>query len=118
MTVGFPNGNFSAGKVVRFTVGRGAQHSSTTGNGVVIGAGTVTRNPIADILGGGVFLPSGIVVTDGMTFSGTTTGGGTFTGTIKNNIGNGYSPVDGYGLINAEAATDVIFRNGFDSTGN
>ncbi|MEO6076047.1 MAG: S8 family serine peptidase [Dokdonella sp.] len=118
MTVGFPNGNFSAGKVVRFTVGRGAQHSSTTGNGVVIGAGTVTRNPIADILGGGVFLPSGIVVTNGMTFSGTTTGGGTFTGTIKNNIGNGYSPVDGYGMINAEGATDLIFRNGFDSTGN
>ena len=118
MTIGFPNSNFTAGKEVRFTVGRGAQHSATTGNGTVIGPGTVTRNPIADVLGGGVFLPSGIVVTDGMTFSGTTTGGGTFTGTIKNNIGNGYSPVDGYGLINAEAATDVIFRNGFDSTGN
>ena len=39
-----------------------------------------------------------------MSFSGTTTDGGTFSGTIKNRIGAGYSPVDGFGLINAEAA--------------
>jgi hypothetical protein len=104
MSVGFPNSNFTDGKIVRFTVGRGAAHSATTGNGTVIGPGTVTLNPIADLFGGGVFLPSGTVVTDGMAFSGTTTGGGTFSGTIKNAIGAGYSPVDGYGFINAEAA--------------
>ncbi|MEO7916154.1 MAG: S8 family serine peptidase, partial [Dokdonella sp.] len=118
MTVGFPTGQFTAGKTVRFTVARGAQHSSTVGTVAAPVAGTVTRNPIADILGGGVFLPNGRVVTDGMSFSGTTTGGGTFSGTMKNNIGNGYSPVDGYGLINAEAAVGIIFRNGFDSNGN
>ncbi|MEO8670133.1 MAG: hypothetical protein ABI411_02390 [Tahibacter sp.] len=113
MTIGFPTGQFTDSKSMTFTVGRGAQHSSTTGNGVAIGPGTVTLNPLADLFGGGVFLPRGTVITDGMTFSGTTTGGATFTGTIKNQIGAGYSRVDGYGFINAPAAMDLIFKNGF-----
>jgi hypothetical protein len=114
MTVNFPTAQFTDGKTMRFTVGRGAAHSATTGNGTVIGPGSVTINTIADLLGGGVFLPSGAVVADGMTFSGTTTGGGTFSGTIKNRIGAGYTPVDGYGFINAEVAVDRIFANGFE----
>ena len=114
MGIGFNPGAFGAGKVVRFTVGRGAQHSATTGNGTVIGPGTTTSNPIADLFGGGVFLPSGTVVNAGMAFSGTMTDGSTFTGTIKNAIGHGYTPVDGYGFINAAAAIDLIFANGFE----
>ena len=42
-----------------------------------------------------------------MSFNGTTSGGGTFSGTIKNRIGAGYSPVDGYGLINAQTAVGL-----------
>jgi len=114
MTIGFADGAFSAGKKVRFTVGRGAQHSSATGNGTTIGAGTTTANYLSDLFGGGVFLPRGTVVRDGMTFSGTTTGGGTFSGVIRNNIGAGYSRLDGYGFIDAMSATDRIFANGFD----
>jgi hypothetical protein len=114
MALAFTPGEFSAGDSVRFTVGRGAQHSATTGNGTSIGPGTTTVNPIADLFGGGVFLPSGTVVSDGMTFSGTMADGSTFSGTIKNNIGHGYSPVDGYGFINAELAIDRIFADGFD----
>lgn len=114
MGIGFNPGAFSAGKVVRFTVGRGAQHSAVTGNGTIVGPGTTTSNPIADLFGGGVFLPSGTVVNDGMTFSGTMTDGSTFTGTIKNAIGHGYSRVDGYGFINAAAAIDSIFADGFE----
>lgn len=114
MAIGFSPGTFSAGKVVRFTVGRGAQHSAVTGNGTVIGPGTTTSNPIADLFGGGVFLPAGTVVNDGMTFSGMMADGSTFTGTIKNAIGHGFSPVDGYGFINAAKAIDLIFANGFD----
>ncbi len=114
MAIGFNPGAFGAGKVVRFTVGRGAQHSASTGNGTVIGPGTTSSNPIADLFGGGVFLPSGIVVNDGMAFSGTMTDGSTFTGTIKNAIGHGYTPVDGYGFINAAAAIDLIFADGFE----
>ena len=39
-----------------------------------------------------------------MTFSGTTSGGGTFSGTINNKLGAGYSKLDGFGFLNAEAA--------------
>jgi len=107
MTIGFPTGQFTDGKAARFTVGRGAAHSATTGAGTTIGPGTVTLNPIADLFGGGVMLPSGTVISNGMAFSGTTTGGGTFSGTIKNQIGAGYSPVDGFGFINAEVAVQA-----------
>ena len=37
--------------------------------------------------GGGVLYPEGTVISAGMTFSGTTADGGTFSGVIKNNIG-------------------------------
>ena len=108
MTINFPTGNFSGGKVVRFTVGRGAEHSSAVGNGAAFNpgatGGTVTQNPTGDVFGGGVFIPDGTVVQDGMRFSGTLTGGGTFTGVIRNRIGNGYSNLDGFGVINAESA--------------
>ena len=117
MTVGFPTGQFVDGKTVRFTVGRGVQHSASTGNGATIGAGTTSAQPIADLFGGGVMIPSGRVIPDGMAFTATTTDGHTITGRIKNNIGNGYSPVDGYGFINAEAAVrggDLIFYDGFE----
>jgi hypothetical protein len=108
MAIGFPNGNFVSGDAVRFTVGRGVAHSSTTGNGTVIGPGTIAAQYSADLFGGGVLIPSGIVITDGMTFSGTTTGGGTFSGVIRNNIGKGYSVLDGYGFIDASAATGTL----------
>ncbi|MDR3389497.1 MAG: hypothetical protein P4L92_20825 [Rudaea sp.] len=108
MTIKFPNANFTTGAALRFTVGRGAQHSAVTGNGTVIGAGSVTSNPLADLFGGGVLIPSGVVVNDGMAFSGTTTAGGVFTGTIKNKIGTGYSVVDGYGFIDASVATGTL----------
>jgi hypothetical protein len=44
----------------------------------------------------------------------TTTSDGTFSGTIRKAIGAGYTPVDGYGFINAAGVTDMIFANGFD----
>ena len=39
-----------------------------------------------------------------MTFSGTTSDGGTFSGTINNRIGSGFSVTDGFGFLNAQAA--------------
>lgn len=122
MNLAFTSGVFTSSKLLAYNVGRGVQHSAVTGNAATIGAGTTVASYLADLLGGGVSIPSGTVVNDGMTFSGTTADGGTFSGVIRNNIGAGYSPVDGYGFINAEAAVganannDVIFRNGFDST--
>jgi hypothetical protein len=106
MTLNFPTTNFSGGKVLRFTVGRGVQHSATT-NGTAPYTGATSANYIADLFGGGVSLPNGTITTDGMTFSGTTGDGGTFSGAFRNRIGNGYSPLDGYGFINAQAAVNA-----------
>ncbi|MEP7044748.1 MAG: S8 family serine peptidase [Dokdonella sp.] len=95
MTLNFSGAAFTQDKVLNYTVGRDEQHSS----------GNSTRaDYLADLFGGGVSIPSGQVVQAGMTFSGTTSDGQTFSGTIQNRIGAGYSPVDGYGFINAEQA--------------
>jgi hypothetical protein len=119
MTVNFPTGQFTDSKVMRFTVGRGSQHTSSlsgaiAGNGPT-GGTTATGSALADLFGGGVFLPTGQSIANGMTFSGTTSTGATFTGTIKNRVGRGYSPVDGYGFIDiSRVISDTIFSNGFE----
>lgn len=107
MTLAFTSGVFTSGNSLRFTVGRGEQHSANTGNGSTIGGGTTIADYLADILGNGVTLPSGNFTPGGMTFSGTTADGGTFSGVLQNRIGAGYSPVDGYGLIDAETAVSA-----------
>ena len=104
MSLAFASGAFTAGNALRFTVARGEQHSGVTGNGTTIGPGTTITNYLADILGNGVTLPDGTPAPTGMAFSGTTADGGTFSGTLQNRLGFGYSPVDGYGLIDAAAA--------------
>lgn len=98
MTLSFAGSAFSEDKVLHYTVGRAEQHSSSN---------STRADYLADLFGGGVILPEGQVVQDGMSFSGTTTDGHTFSGTIRNRIGAGYSPVDGYGFINAEQAVNA-----------
>ena len=107
MNLAFPNANFAGGKTLRFTVGRGVQHSASIagtipGNGPT--GGSTTSNPTADLFGGGVLIPEGTVTNDGMSYSGTLGDGSTFSGTLKNRIGAGYSILDGYGFINAQTA--------------
>ncbi len=97
MSLTFVSGAFTQDKTLRYTVGRAEQHSA--GN-------TTTTDYLADLFGGGVSLPSGTVIPGGMTFSGSTSTGETFSGTIQNRIGAGYTPVDGYGFINAEKAVN------------
>ena len=105
MTLTIPTGDFVGGNILTFGVGRGFARSSSTGStGVVVSSVSGSAYYCADIFGGGVSLPNGTVVTAGMAFSGTTADGGTFTGVIKNNIGSGYSPLDGYGFVNAQTA--------------
>ena len=71
----------------------------------------------ADILGSGVLIPEdpdGSSVQPGMTFSGTVVVGSTtypFSGRLTNKIGRGYSVLDGWGLINAEAAVSAPAPN-------
>ncbi|QBB69670.1 hypothetical protein ELE36_04365 [Pseudolysobacter antarcticus] len=98
--------SFTSGKVLRYTVARGPNHSSSV-TGTVPGTGptggTQSSGYLGDLFGGGVSLPTGTINPNGMTFSGTTSTG-TFSGVMRNRIGAGYSPVDGYGFINAAQA--------------
>lgn len=107
MTLNFNSTSFTGGNTLRFNVGRAIQHSAATGNTATIGAGTTAVNYQADLLGGSISLPSGVGAGVGMAFSGTTADGGVFQGTINNRIGKGYSNVDGFGFLNAEAAVQA-----------
>ena len=113
LNLAFPNNNFTSGKVFRFNVGRQQQQDATSPQGMTI------SNPLygqpntysADILGHGVLIPEyadSPNILPGMTFSGTVSDGGNnypFSGRLTNRVGHGYSPLDGYGFVNAEAAT-------------
>lgn len=105
MSLSFANGTFTTGKTIRFTVGHGPQHNRQVTNGIgPDGGATSTSFTMADLFGGALLLPDGTGTRRGMTFSGTTSGGGTFSGTINNRVGKGYSNLDGFGFLNAEAA--------------
>jgi hypothetical protein len=105
MNLTFANGSFTDGKTLRFTVGHGPQHNRVVTNGIgPDGGATSTSFTMADLFGGTLLLPDGTVTKRGMTFSGTTSGGGTFSGSINNRIGAGLAKTDVFGFINAEAA--------------
>ena len=105
----FATGNFTSGKSLYFTIGRGEQHDSEVqdpNTGMATNGATID-DATGDIWGGGVLIPEGTITPNGMAFSGTVSDGSTFCGTMTNQIGNGYSPLDGYGFINAEAAVNA-----------
>ena len=58
----------------------------------------------ADQLGQGVRFPSGRVVGPGLVFRAETSEGGTIVGRLRNQVGMGWTPVDGYGFVNAQRA--------------
>jgi hypothetical protein len=72
-------------------------------------AGAISGNS-ADLLGGGILIPSGQFVDGGASFFGRFEGGGTFRGEFNNLIGKGYSQLDGYGFVNAEAAVKSVLK--------
>jgi hypothetical protein len=94
MTVHFRSG-LKSGQTVRFGVDRDLATSpyggSNEGNG-------------ADELGGGVFAPQRITVPTGLAFTAVRADGRTITGFVQNRLGHGYSPLDGYGLVDAQKA--------------
>jgi hypothetical protein len=110
LNLNFPNNNFTAGKVLRFNNGRSQWQDATVPQGLTTTVFVRKGDYSADILGDGVLIPEdplGNNVLPGMTFSGVVEDGGKayqFTGRLTNRIGRGYSPLDGFGHINAEAA--------------
>jgi hypothetical protein len=57
-----------------------------------------------------LLLPDGTVTKRGMTFSGTTSHGGTFSGSINNKLGAGWAKTDGFGFLNAQAAVNAPIK--------
>jgi hypothetical protein len=97
----FGAGSFRSGDLLSFGVDR----DEADGAGPVTGA---AGGNSADLLGGGVLIPSGQLVPGGARFFGRFEGGNSFTGELQNLIGRGYSPLDGYGFVNAEAAVKAV----------
>ncbi len=88
------------GQIARFGIDRdirypGLAPSPVEGNG-------------ADEIGGGVFLPQNTAQPRGMRFTAVLANGRRITGYVSNRLGNGFSPTDGYGVVNAAAAVDAF----------
>lgn len=77
-----------------------------------IGPAGAVAGQSADLLGQGVLLPSGEIAPESAHFfyawEGTGLGGFKRSFRFRNQIGQGYSPLDGYGFINAEAAVNAV----------
>jgi len=91
LTLSFAPGSFSGGDSLGFGVDR---DDAVTGGG----------GGSASLLGPTVQIPSGEVTGPASVFSGLLEDGTPFSGVFTNRIGFGYSPLDGFGFINAEAA--------------
>jgi hypothetical protein len=96
----FRAGSFRSGDLLSFGIDRDEADGA--------GALGAINGRAADLLGGGVLLPSGDLVPGGARFFGTYEDGSRFTGEFFNLIGRGYTTVDGYGFINAEAAVKAV----------
>jgi hypothetical protein len=103
LDLAFSAGSFRSGDLLSF----GMDRDEADGAGPVTGA---AGGNSADLLGGGVLIPSGQFVDGGADFSGKYEGGGTFRGEFNNLIGKGYSQLDGFGFINAEAAVKAVLK--------
>ncbi|HUQ08921.1 MAG TPA: S8 family serine peptidase [Steroidobacteraceae bacterium] len=100
LDLSFLPGRFRSGDLLSFGVDR--DESDVWGPGGAAGGNS------ADLLGGGVLIPSGKLVPGGARFFGKFEGNNPFSGEFMNLIGYGYSPLDGYGFINAEAAVKSV----------
>ena len=60
----------------------------------------------ADVLGGITLFPEGRVLTSGLSYTAELPNGRTIRGQLHNRIGRGWTPLDGYGFINAKRAVE------------
>ncbi|MGH8250152.1 MAG: S8 family serine peptidase [Steroidobacteraceae bacterium] len=100
LNLSFAAGSFRGGDLLSFGVDRDEAD--------VAGPSGAAGGNSADLLGGGVLIPSGQVVPGGARFFGSFEGGTEYEGEFFNIIGRGYSRLDGFGFINAEAAVDAV----------
>ncbi len=99
VTLNFTPGAFTGGKALRFGLDRDEFRSAFSPP-----TGVSTNGSSADLAGSNVRIPSGTVAAGGITFTGTLADGSTFSGTMGNRIGAGWTFLDGFGFINAQSA--------------
>jgi hypothetical protein len=102
LDLAFAPGSFANADLLSFGVDRDEAD--------VAGPGGAAGGNSADLLGGGVLIPSGVIAPSNAGFTGSFEGGATFKGEFFNLIGRGYSQLDGYGFINAEAAVKAVSK--------
>jgi len=95
MTVSFPAGALGGGRSVAFGIDR---DEAVTAHGIAEDGNS------ADQLGQGVLFPEGDVVGPGLEYTAVTSTGRVLRGFLRNRVGAGWTPVDGFGYLNAEAA--------------
>jgi hypothetical protein len=95
---------FNFGSILRFGIDRDEWHSAFAPLPTGTGGGNSRNGGSADLLGGGAVIPGGNILLGGATIEGTFEDGSRFSGRFVNLIGHGYSPLDGWGFINAQAA--------------
>src|SRR4051794_40751243 len=95
MTVRFPNGALGGGRFVAFGVDRDSAITSER---------DAEMGNSADQLGQGLLFPDNVVVGPGMSYRAVTSTGRVLTGVLRNRVGAGWTPVDGFGYINAQDA--------------
>ncbi len=62
----------------------------------------------ADLFGAEVLIPQGTIAQGGATFSIKLSDGSALQGVYLNNIGEGYSPLNGFGFVNAQVAVRAV----------
>ncbi|MBV8277722.1 MAG: S8 family serine peptidase [Verrucomicrobia bacterium] len=100
-------GKLGNGAVLQFGVARHEQHSSYYASATGTGGGDSSGGGTANLMGEGVSLPGGQIIGPGATFSGTLEDGTQFSGVFTDAIGAGWTPLDGYGFINAQEAVGL-----------
>ncbi|HET9445812.1 MAG TPA: pre-peptidase C-terminal domain-containing protein [Steroidobacteraceae bacterium] len=101
LDLAFAAGSFRSGDRLSFGVDRDEQDQAGTLNGAAGGNS-------ADLLGPTVRIPEGTIATGAAEFFGSFQGGTPFRGRFFNLIGKGYSQLDGFGFVNAEAAVKAV----------
>ena len=103
LDLAFAPGSFRGGDLLSW----GMDRDEADGAGPVTGA---AGGNSADLLGDGVLIPSGDLALGGASFFGSFSGGREFQGRFFNLIGKGYSQLDGFGFVNAEAAVKAVSK--------
>lgn len=107
MSLKIAPGKLVDGVTLMFGVARHQQHSSYFASPSGTGGGDSTGGGPANLLGAGVSLPSGQIIGPGASFSGVLEDGTAFSGLFTDEIGAGWTALDGYGFINAQKAVTL-----------